>query len=307
MVRCAQCQSGVFVPWKVVNWWALRPLRAGGFSSVYLGRADDDPERKVAVKVLQRAKCSDPYVQSLFEKELDMAYSLASHPCLADIHAVGEQDGILFLVEDFVNGERLNEYGDRQRNVPAAEEYLYYMLDVAEALTFICESGYVFRDVKPENIIVRTSDHRAILIDYGGCMAIDEAWERNDIPVIGSPIYMPPERLLREGEDLRGDIYSLGMTLYRVLTGEDYFTPTELQRLIKGHTSRLRMRTEDKLKGYDPGLVALVDRMIRRDRDERFESWPELVAAIRDVLGRMAGQPAFHPVVKARRKMLSQS
>ena len=306
MVRCPLCQSGVFVPWKLLNWWVMRPLRAGGFSSVYLGRADEDPERKVAVKVLQRSQCEDPYIQSLFEQELDMAYSLEPHPCLADIHAVGEQDGILFLVEDFVRGERLNEYAGRLKRTPCHEEYVHYALDVAEALAFLYNAGFVYRDTKPENVIVRTPDHRAILIDYGGCMTIEDAWDRNDLPVIGSPIYMPPERLLREGEDMRGDVYSLGMTLYRVLTGEEYFTPTELQNLVKGHTSRLRRRTEDKMKGFDPALVALIDGMIRRNREKRIASYPELLAAIRETLAGMARIPTTDPVLKQRRKLLNK-
>ena len=299
--KCPQCGDLVFVPMDLKQWWLVSPIGAGGFGAVYLGRSKDDPSQNVAVKLLQRTKDLMPGAEEDFIREIDIAYSLGDHPNMVPVFACGESENKRFLVMDFIDGMRFSDYVREQGNKLPPEECLYYALDTIDALEFVLKSGYVYRDVKPGNMIVRRRDNSIILVDLGSCLNTNDARNSGDLPVVGSPLCMAPERYLREGEDFRSDIYSLGMVIYFALKGEYYHAPTEIQRIMRGHTRKLRVPLKSKMLEFDPEIAQLVDFMIKRNRDERPRSYDDLRQAIYWVLAKLQKTKIKNSVVHARR------
>jgi serine/threonine protein kinase/predicted RNA-binding Zn-ribbon protein involved in translation (DUF1610 family) len=279
LAPCPHCGDIIFVPWRIEDWWTSLPLAAGGFGAVYLGRSRRNPDEQVAIKVLQEDKVPDRHVVDLFLAEGETGYSFDANPNLASTLAVGEHEERAFIVQEFVEGPNLNEHIATHKALPP-EECLYYTLDMIHALQHILAKGFVYRDMKPENVILRDTG-MAVLIDYGTCEPVEHAAKADpNRPVLGSPLYMPPERYLKQGDDVRGDIYSLGMTLYFMLKGEPYFSSQEVKTVARGHTNQLRIPTETRLRGMPPEMIALVDGMIRRDRQDRFQTYDDLLNAL---------------------------
>jgi serine/threonine-protein kinase len=137
--------------------------------------------------------------------------------------------------------------------------------------------------LKPENVIINT-DGYAIVFDYGLCIPLDDARTKVDEFVSGSPYYIPPERLWGTGEDAFSEIYSLGMVIYYALTGKTYYDASEAESLAQRHLSTVRIATSAKLKEFRPELVAVLSKMIKQDPSERYQTFAECRAAIRELL-----------------------
>lgn len=283
LAHCPKCGDVIFIPWLLEEWWVTRPLAAGGFGAVYSGCFRGNPDQRVVVKVLQRGDHIQEHDVALFEHECDIAYELEPHPNLPETYAVGEQDDALFMVQEFIEGQNLNALVEQQGPV-MPEAALYYAMDVIYALQHILQAGYVYRDVKPENIIIRP-DHTACLIDLGNCTALADAEVADEqAALVGSPLYMAPERYLKQGDDFRADIYSLGMVLFYAIMGENFFDQDEVKRVAKGHTRNVRLPTKSKMRECREELAGLVDGMIRRKPEERFASYDELLTALVNVI-----------------------
>ena len=302
MAKCPKCGDLVFVPLKIDEWWTMEPVGAGGFGSIYLGRTLENPKLKAAIKVMQRSEHIDQTAVDRFLREAEIGYSFDPHPHLAETYGYGEmEDGAPFMIMDFIEGERLNEYIAIRERIPP-EECLYYALDLVSALEYIWNSGYVYRDMKPENIIIK-KDGLAAIIDFGLCMKREEAAMRTEsTQIAGSALFMPPERCFRVGEDCRSDMYSLGMVLYYALIGDSFFSRTEVRTAVRAHTMKLRIQTHSRMHGFDQSLVDLVDKMIRREKEERYESYDELRQAIFTVLAFYQQARTSDPVLLKRRR-----
>jgi serine/threonine protein kinase len=302
MEQCPKCGDLVFVPVEIEGWWITRPLGAGGFGSVYLGRHRENPEIKAAVKVLQRAEHINDEILESFMREAEIGYSFGQHPNLAQIYSYGYLEDNAFMIMEFIEGIRLIEYTASRGGKIPIEETLYYLLDLVSALEFVYDNGYLYRDMKPENIIIRKDNGLATIIDYGLTATFDKAIEDAKGPIIGSALFMPPERYLRLGEDHRGDIYSLGMVLYYTVMGSYFFSRTEIKTVARGHTRRLRIKTKSRMPDCDENLVELVDMMIRRNREERVQTYEELRGLIYGVLGQYQERSSKDPVIQRRRQ-----
>jgi serine/threonine protein kinase len=302
MTKCPKCGDLVFIPLKIEEWWITDPLGAGGFGSVYLGQTRQNPALRAAVKVLQRSEHIDQPIIDRFVHEAEISYAFEPHPNLVETYAYGElDDGNPFMIMEFVEGERMNEYISVRGQVPP-EECLYYILDLISALEYIWNVGYVYRDMKPENIMIRTSGLVSI-VDYGLCIPRADAAKQNTSgQIVGSALFMPPERCFREGEDNRSDMYSLGMVLYNALMGDSFFSRTEVRTAVRAHTMKLRIQTHSRMEGFDSALVDLVDRMIRREPKERFQSYEEMRTAVFGVIAGYQQLATSDPTILKRRK-----
>lgn len=311
LVPCPQCRSAVFLPMKVDEWWATTPIGSGGFGAVYLGIDPGNPEAKAAIKVLKESSVREDHTVDRFLHEAEVAAAFSPSPHLAAIYSYGTQDNVAFIVMEHLAGVRMSDYIKERDGALSTEESLYYTLDILEALTIIEDAGFLYRDMKPENVILRTTG-LAALIDYGECMSIEDAALPGEGPIIGSPLCVPPERCLRQGEDVRSEIYSLGMVLHFMLRGEHFFAPNF--NLIKmdgtsdpataalSHTKRARLQTKSKLHGLDEDVIALVDRMIRRNPEERLATYDDVREAIFEVLSRLLQEETQDPFLLGRRQ-----
>src|SRR6516164_3346403 len=209
---------------KLDKYELLDAVGQGAFGTVYKAR-DPELDRVVAVKVPRAGNLAAPEELDRFLREARSVAQLR-HPSIVAVHEVGQSDGVPFLVSDFVEGVTLTDLLSARR--PSFREAAELVAAVADALHFAHQHGVVHRDIKPSNVMVG-KDGRPVVMDFG--LAKREAGEITmtlDGQVLGTPAYMAPEQARGESHDVgpRADVYSLGVVLYQLLTGELPFRGT---------------------------------------------------------------------------------
>jgi predicted Ser/Thr protein kinase len=198
----------------------LELLGQGGMGAVYKAR-QRSLDRLVAIKILPLEVGREPTFAERFTREA-RALARLSHPNIVAIHDFGQADGLYYFIMEYVDGVSLRQLVDKHELTP--QQALALVPQICEALQFAHEEGIVHRDVKPENILidkrgrVRIADFGlAKLLGYSGDAATLTRVEQ----VMGTPQYMAPEQMQRSHSvDHRADIYSLGVVIYEMLTGE---------------------------------------------------------------------------------------
>jgi len=265
----------------------LDKLGEGGMGEVYRAR-DTRLGRTVAIKVLPQDVAADPDRRARFMREAQAAAAL-SHPNIAALFEIGEDQGRLFLALEFVPGQTLSkEIGGRPMNPRQA---IHLAVQVADALADAHAVGIVHRDIKPDNIVVTPKGHAKIL-DFGlakwtaGGADRDRAattFETGAGVAIGTVAYMSPEQALGEPVDHRTDIFSLGLVLYEMLTGVRPFHGTNATavalQIVQGTAPPPSSVNRSLATELDP----IVARTLAKRVAERYESAAALAADLRAV------------------------
>jgi serine/threonine protein kinase/tetratricopeptide (TPR) repeat protein len=201
----------------------LEPLGEGGMGAVYLAEQTEPIRRQVALK-LTHATANTKRTLRRFEAERQ-ALAMMNHPNIAQVYDAGTTEGgVPYFVMEHVPGVPITSYCDDSRI--GIRRRLELMVEVCEGVQHAHQKGIIHRDIKPSNVLVRTdNDATPKIIDFGIAKAIDEPLTDRTLltgdRLLGTPAYMSPERIKPEGDiDTRADIYSLGVMLYELLTGE---------------------------------------------------------------------------------------
>ncbi|OGV72403.1 MAG: hypothetical protein A3K19_32745 [Lentisphaerae bacterium RIFOXYB12_FULL_65_16] len=286
VAQCQSCGTMEFVPLRIGNFWLFEPLGGGSMGSVYKACHTEMTDQVFAVKILGRMNKTDPVAIESLLREARVAKVIGDHPCLVSCVESGFQDDEYYYAMEMIEGNRLDKLMDQRGRLP--EVAVYRMaVDMLDALQHIWSRGYLYCDLKAENIILSTAEH-AVLIDYGLCAEAGQLVDPDGQFISGSPYYLPPERVWGMVESPASCIYSLGMVIYHTLTGEPYFDAPDIRALMERHVAPDAEVSLNRLKGLRPGLMQVLTQMIRQDHRERFQTFDEARGAVKQILDEMA-------------------
>jgi serine/threonine protein kinase/Tfp pilus assembly protein PilF len=277
-------------------------LGAGGMAITYRAR-DTVLNSTVALKVINRSVAQNPDARSRFLREARAAANI-HHPNVAQVTYYGEQDGECFYAMELVKGETLEARVRRDEPMPLASA-LEVTEQAARALAAAEACGVVHRDIKPSNIMLESDASGALtvkLIDYGVAKVMGSqaelGAEQTQAGFIGTPAFASPEQFAGAGQlpiDTRSDIYSLGVTLWYLLTGRTPFVGGTMEEIRVRQTGELPL---EHVRGLHlPGQVmTLLKSMLAPDPKDRPQTARELLSAVHSCYAR------FNPEVHARRR-----
>jgi serine/threonine protein kinase len=265
------------------NYQLERELGQGGMGTVYLAK-DSGLNRYVALKILRSDLGDDPSFSRKFLEEVEVTASLA-HPNIIRVFTLGEQEGRLYLVMEHLDEPSLENRMDKQTKV-SEREVLEIGIGIASALQFAHEeTGLIHRDIKPGNILFGRGNIPK-LADFGLAAGARSALGQQD-EIWGTPYYVSPERLLREPEDIRSDIYSLGATLYHAMAGRPPFEAETAEEVAKRHISDRPPPLRSLCPDAQEQTVLTLDKCLAKKSSARWGSYTELLSQLADALRRL--------------------
>ncbi|NQV27388.1 MAG: serine/threonine protein kinase [Rhodopirellula sp.] len=247
----------------------LRRLGAGGMAQVYLAE-QISLKRNVAIKVMRSDFGSDETHRKRFEHEARAAAGL-NHPNIVQVFAVGEEEHIQYIAQEYVQGTNLRQYLQKKKP-PTAHVAMHLMKQVCSALHAAHQAGIVHRDIKPENIMV-TRRMVAKVTDFG-LAQLTLGGERVNLTqmgvTMGTPLYMSPEQVNGTSVDARSDLYSMGVTFYHLLCGSPPFRAATAFALAYKHLNEDAPPLGDRRPDLPPSLIKVIHRLMSKDPAERF-------------------------------------
>ena len=250
-------------------------IGAGGMGGVYLAE-QTSLRRKVALKVLNERFGSDSAFIDQFINEARAAGAL-NHPNVVQVYDVGSADGHYYFSMEVMPGGSIE---DRIKSGPADwREALNWFLDAANALIFAHKKQILHRDVKPDNLML-AEDGSAKLCDLG----LAKKAENDDLMaqgIIGTPHFISPEAIRRRADiDHRTDLYSLGCSFYRILTGRNPYPGKTVKEILLGHLNKPVPRVRDRVEDIPRDLDEVVYKLMAKDPAERFQVPEGLLQAL---------------------------
>jgi serine/threonine-protein kinase len=255
-------------------------LGNGGMALVYVG-TDTLLRRRVAIKVLRDQYAADDDFVRRFSYEAQSAAKL-SHPNIVNVYDFGRENDAYYIVMELVDGATLAELLREERVLPE-NVAIDYAIQIASGLAYAHRQELLHRDVKPANILI-TKDDVVKLSDFGIARAVSENSLGATQPgmVMGSVAYISPEQAQNHEIDERSDLYSVGVVLYQMLTGALPFTADTPVAVALKHVTEPAPQLEPDASGVSPAIAAIVSRLLRKNRHDRFASATELASALRE-------------------------
>jgi serine/threonine protein kinase len=253
---------------------------SGGMSSVY--RAYDPTlERLVAIKMMHRDISSDPDQLERFRREA-RAVARLNHPHVVTVIDAGEDEGAPYIVFEYVEGETLKERIRRLGRLPVSEA-VAYAIEIGRALETAHGHKLVHRDVKPQNVLI---DHegRAKVTDFGIARSMEAHGLTAPGRVLGTTDYVSPEQALGHEVTEQSDIYSLGVVLYEMLTGEAPFKADTQVAVAMKHVREPLPDVQRRRPEISAALAAVVERATAKETHNRYATVAEMVRGLEEVL-----------------------
>ncbi len=254
------------------------PIGHGGMGVVWKAH-DPDLSRTVAIKVLAAHLAQSRTARQRFQREARAAAAI-SHPHVLTIHHVDEHNQTPFLVMEYVSGGSLKEYVAARGKLNPVQA-IQLSCQIAQGLAAAHAQGVIHRDVKPGNVMLHEGGVRVRLADFGlARVAFDNSELTSHDQAVGTPAYMAPEQLRGDRIDARADLFSLGCVMHYMLVGHSPFqgrTQAETIHKILGEAPRPLLEIDPTMP---PALAEIVDRLLRKDPDERYQSAFEVAAVL---------------------------
>jgi len=246
----------------------IQVIGQGAMGTVYLGR---DPliQRTVAIKTLRYGDGVDvALARTRFFREAEAAGGL-SHPNIVTIYDVGEERGTAYIAMEYLDGCDLSRYCAKE-NLLSSPKVVRMVRDVALALDYAHERGVVHRDIKPANIRISSAGHVTVT-DFGIARVVDLSATQAGT-ILGTPSYMSPEQVNGETVDGRADLFSLGVVLYELLTGDKPFPGDVISVVMHNIANSAPIPVLEKNPAIPETLATLVEKAMRKSREERYQS-----------------------------------
>ncbi|NLY02271.1 MAG: serine/threonine protein kinase [Rhodopirellula sp.] len=265
-----------------------------GGMGVVLRAFDPKLSRIVAVKVLLPQLAANPNARRRFLREARAAAAV-SHPHIVTIHAVEESAATPadarrtappFLVMECVDGQSLQDKLDRSGPL-RLEEILRISRQIAEGLAAAHKQGLIHRDIKPANILLENGVERVKITDFGLARAIDDITVTRTGEISGTPQYMSPEQASGERVDHHSDLFSLGSVMYAMAAGHSPFRGDSLAHVIKRVTQDTPRPIVEQNPEVPHWLAEIIDCLLQKDPQRRFQSAQELAAVLDAHLARI--------------------
>lgn len=266
-----------------------KELGKGAMGIVYLGK---DPKigRQVAIKTMALSQEFEPDelqgVKERFFREAETAGRL-SHPNIVQIFDAGEEHDLAYIAMEFIQGHDLTRYVKKGQTPLSVSEAIRFAAEAAEALDYAHSNGIIHRDIKPANMMLVEASRSIKLMDFGIARIADSSKTKTGM-VLGTPSYMSPEQLSGQRVDGRSDLFSLGVTLYQLLTGSLPFTADSMATLMfrianEPHAPLSSLRPE-----LPPELSRLLDQVLAKSLDQRLPRGQAFAAGLRQILGTLS-------------------
>ena len=255
-------------------------IGAGGMSTVYRA-LDETLQRQVAIKLMNREVATDSDQLERFRREA-RAVAQLSHPHIVGVIDAGEDEGRPYIVFEFVEGETLKERIRRQGRLPITEA-IAYAIEIARALGTAHARHIVHRDVKPQNVLI-DEEGSAKVTDFGIARTLDEDGLTADGRVLGTTDYVSPEQALGQPVTGQSDLYSLGVVLYEMLTGEVPFKGDSQVAVAMKHVREVLPDLQSRRPEVSAALAAVIDNATAKRVEDRYADDAEVIADLEDVL-----------------------
>jgi len=251
-------------------------LGRGGMGVVYKGY-EPSLARYVAIKELSPALAHDPAVVERFLREA-RSMALLNDPHIIQIYSIGQENGLPFFVMEFVDGSSVAALIQRDKHLQPADA-MKIVHQSAKGLSAAHDRGVIHRDIKPANLIV-SQRGQVKIADFGIALANADMNQKltSAGEMVGTPGYLPPELLLGKAVDQRSDVYALGVALFEMLTGRTPFSDASVYKLMLDVVQTEVPDVREINSDIDPGVAAILAKMLIKDPAKRYQSMPELIS-----------------------------
>ena len=255
-------------------------LGSGGMSTVYLAM-DEVLDRPVAIKLLHREISEEADQLERFRREARAAARL-SHPNLVGVIDAGEDDGRPYIVFEYIQGRTLKRRLQEEGRLPV-DEAVAYAIEIGRGLTAAHARKLVHRDVKPQNVLI-DPDGRAKVTDFGIARSLEQKGMTATGRVLGTTDYVSPEQAMGVDVDERSDVYSVGVVLYEMLTGDVPFRAETQVGVAMKHVNEPMPDVQSKRPEVSASVAAVVDRATTKDPRDRYGTVAEMVRDLEQTL-----------------------
>ena len=242
----------------------------------------------VAIKTMRLDQIDEPEklqeVKTRFFREAESAGRL-SHPNIVTIYDAGEEKELGYIAMELVEGKSLKEWSRKPNLMPLAD-LVQILASVADALDYAHQQGVVHRDIKPANIMI-TKDRLVKVMDFGIAKMASTSKTQTDV-VLGTPTYMSPEQIAGKKVDGRSDVFSLGVVLFELLTGQPPFTADNLSALLFAIAHNPHPELQTLRQDLPPMFQEVLNRALQKDLPQRYRRAGEFAQDLRACLHSLA-------------------